>query len=678
MTLKTTIVMRSMNDSPDLARKTMESLSLQEGVEFRLIHIDSGSTDGTLEEFKRFGGEIFHIRPLEYIPGAVLNFGLELAEDELVTFLNADAVPVGRRWLALLLDALANHSDAIAAFSRQLPREDALPVFRRDYDRAFPEDKKPLIKGHFFSMASSTVRRSWWKEHRFDETLRYSEDTEWTYRARLQGKQILYVPDSIVVHSHNYTPEQCYRRFKGEGEADAWIYRTKPSFLRQVALPLAAAIVRDARTAAASSDTQSLLNSPRLRYSQRIGYWDGLTHGLKTAGSLDRQQAPDLSRPSYGRFTVASEPELEEKLDRDMAHLVKELLKLHPKPQAIILGGGYGRREGGVWVRDGHRLPYNDYDLYAVYDSATPLLPKKLRHAVHRLGQELSKKFGVDVDICPVSEKKLRKAPPRMEWVELRRGSLVLFGPPRYLEVMPDYNGSEIPYDEGERLLMNRGVGLLLAKRSLKTEGNFDREMLDFVTRNIHKAVLAAGDVILLRMGLYHYSYRERLARFRSLEMTVPETFSDLKKEYARAMQFREAPKFPVQDRITLLEQWEQVKSLLQSSHLWFVQSTLGAATFREYAEHCLHDIPLHPKSLFNPIKNRSYMKNSEVPVSEWFLHPQKRVRAALPFLLFSLSEEFTEEDEAILHRALLIDKNNRIDPRTAEETLLNLWREVN
>ena len=54
---------------------------------------------------------------------------------------------------------------------------------------------------------------------------------------------------------------------------------------------------------------------------------------------------------------------------------------------------------------------------------------------------------------------------------------------------------------EAARLLMNRGMGLLLAKES-ESDG--------FIMRNINKCVLGAGDARLIARGLYRWRAEER------------------------------------------------------------------------------------------------------------------------------------------------------------------------
>src|SRR5439155_8989164 len=77
---------------------------------------------------------------------------------------------------------------------------------------------------HFFSMVSSGLRKDIWAKRGFLEKMQYSEDDEYTRWCKAQGYRVVYCPDSVVMHSHNYTPAQAYKRSFGEGKALAAVW----------------------------------------------------------------------------------------------------------------------------------------------------------------------------------------------------------------------------------------------------------------------------------------------------------------------------------------------------------------------------------------------------------------------------------------------------------------------
>jgi len=216
------IVMRSFNEGWAL-RHTLPALQRQSHRKWELIVIDSGSTDGSVQLIQAAHPKHFiQIRHESYVPGRVLNWGMELATSEFVLFLNADATPQGDNWLTPLLEALRDPKTA-AVFGRQIPRPDCEAVYAHDYERCFGPERESARWDHFFSMASSGLRRDIWRKRGFVETLQYSEDEEYTRWCRSLGCRVVYCPESVAMHSHNYTPAQAWKRSFGEAKASALI-----------------------------------------------------------------------------------------------------------------------------------------------------------------------------------------------------------------------------------------------------------------------------------------------------------------------------------------------------------------------------------------------------------------------------------------------------------------------
>jgi rhamnosyltransferase len=164
---------------------------------------------------------------------------MQLAQSEFGIFLNGDATPQGSNWLRQLVENLQDPGVA-AVYGRQIPRPDCQAVYAADYERCFgpalpgiarPEGHAPTIPrwDHFFSMVSSGIRKDIWSQRGFLEKYQYSEDDEYTRWCRSRGYQIVYCPDSVVMHSHNYTPEQAYRRIYGEAFALAGVWENSPA-----------------------------------------------------------------------------------------------------------------------------------------------------------------------------------------------------------------------------------------------------------------------------------------------------------------------------------------------------------------------------------------------------------------------------------------------------------------
>jgi rhamnosyltransferase len=209
------VIMRSFNEGWAL-RETLPALRTQEYKNWEFIAFDSGSTDGSVELLRQANPRhLIQTQPEQYNPSRVLNRGMQLARAEFGIFLNADATPQGKRWLGPLVQAL-QHSQTAAVFSRQVPRPNCRAVYAHDYERCFGPNRESASWDHFFSMVSSGLRKDVWSQRGFLEKMQYSEDDEYTRWCRSRGYRVVYCPESVVMHSHNYSPDQAYRRSFGE------------------------------------------------------------------------------------------------------------------------------------------------------------------------------------------------------------------------------------------------------------------------------------------------------------------------------------------------------------------------------------------------------------------------------------------------------------------------------
>jgi rhamnosyltransferase len=211
---------------------------------------------------------------------------MELARNERVIFLNADATPQGCDWLGPLVSALAD-PEVAAAFGRQVPRPDCEAVFARDYDRCFGAARESAKWEHFFSMVSSGLRRDAWARRGFRETLQYSEDDEYTRWCRAEGYRIAYCPDSVVMHSHNYTPRQSYKRSFGEAWARSSVCpgsERNSNARRSLLLGWLRDVCGDLIYCGRTGRLRQFSRAPAIRWQQRLG---GL-HGFRAGWQMHR------------------------------------------------------------------------------------------------------------------------------------------------------------------------------------------------------------------------------------------------------------------------------------------------------------------------------------------------------------------------------------------------------
>jgi len=278
------IILRSYNEAWAL-KDTLARVSTQNYKNWELIVIDSGSTDGSQELIRKANPAHFlQIQPHEYNPSRVMNHGMKTARSEYGIFLNADATPQNDDWLRKLVEPLT-HRDVAAVFGRQIPRPDCEAVFACDYERCFGEHRESAKWEHFFSMVSSGIRKDIWSTRGFLEKLQYAEDDEYTRWAKANGYKVVYCPDSVVMHSHNYKPEQAYKRSFGDARALAASWEGSPgefNWLKTVVMGWASDMRHDLKFCIRSGRIKELPHSAAIRWHQRQGKLDGFREGWMT------------------------------------------------------------------------------------------------------------------------------------------------------------------------------------------------------------------------------------------------------------------------------------------------------------------------------------------------------------------------------------------------------------
>ena len=265
------VLMRSHNDIAFI-RQTLEALLSQEVDEVvEIVSCDDHSTDGTAEYLQSIP-VLRRIAPPDgrYIPGKTLNHMVREARGEYIIFNNGDAIPQNRAYLKNLVAPLKN-KEVDCVFANQIARKDAFAVVRKDYERAFGDGKISGKWHKFFSLVSSGFRKEELMLHPFDETFQYSEDSQWVNRREVN---IVYVPEAIVEHSHNYTVAEVKKRFFNEGVADKQMGKATPGRLR-IYKTILAETLRDWIYLAKCGAWKEFFYAPRYRYVQKMSYFRG-------------------------------------------------------------------------------------------------------------------------------------------------------------------------------------------------------------------------------------------------------------------------------------------------------------------------------------------------------------------------------------------------------------------
>jgi len=203
-----------------------------------------------------------------------------------------------------------------------------------------------------------------------------------------------------------------------------------------------------------------------------------------------------------GRHAAGDAPEIDRLVDEACSAIGAEIDAMRiPRLRGVVLGGGYGRGEGGVI---GDALS-NDLDFFVVTEEGEGEdTAESIAEALKPVSEKWTGKLGVEVDFAVKTPWRLRHDQERVMVQELLHGYFDVAGVKgEALFAGIEKRSPEVfPWMEAVRLLMNRGVGLLLAAEVGRSGG--------FAARNVNKCILGAGDARLIARHKYHWKATDR------------------------------------------------------------------------------------------------------------------------------------------------------------------------
>lgn len=219
--MKISVIIPTLNAEKYIAKLVL-SLKKQTLAYAELIIIDSSSRDNTADIARNLGCSITIVEKNSFDHGGTRNLGAGLSSGDVLVFMTQDAVPADNKCLERLVEPLKK-TEIAASFGRQVAMEDAFPAekFARLFnypETAVVKGKEDLprlgIKTFFFSNVCSAVRRREFEMvGRFPDRIIMNEDMVLAARLILNGYKVAYVPEAAVLHSHNYSIFQQFRRY---------------------------------------------------------------------------------------------------------------------------------------------------------------------------------------------------------------------------------------------------------------------------------------------------------------------------------------------------------------------------------------------------------------------------------------------------------------------------------
>ena len=274
----------------------------------------------------------------------------------------------------------------------------------------------------------------------------------------------------------------------------------------------------------------------------------------------------------HSNYTGLPSREIETLLDGMLPQLAAEIDALRlPGLAGVVLGGGYGRGEGGILrTPEGDKL-YNDLDFFVFADHADKGELARIDGELTKLAKPWEERLGVAVDFGPAKNlSALRNVARTLMFQELLHGWRPVWGNVELEKLLPDLPPGSLPFTEAARLLLNRGMGLVFAAERLLA-GSDDH---DFIVRNMNKAVLGGGDAMLIAAGRYRWPGSERTVEFRRLcaEEKLPARYADM---------YDSAYRFKLEPQPTLppapLEKWRECRDFYLAAFANVAGTSAGA-----------------------------------------------------------------------------------------------------
>ncbi len=221
------VIIPTLNASPFLP-ELLDVLNRQTVTDKEIIVIDSSSTDNTVEIAKSYGARTILIPKAEFDHGGTRNMAASMAEGEMLIFLTQDALPTDEHFIENLIMPLGK-DNVVACYGRQLPRDNAIPPekFARLFNypsNASIKSKRDIpilgIKTFFFpSVCSSVTKEAFIEAGQFPDKTIMNEDVILAAKLILNDHKIAYASDAKVIHSHNYSPLEQFKRYFDIGVA---------------------------------------------------------------------------------------------------------------------------------------------------------------------------------------------------------------------------------------------------------------------------------------------------------------------------------------------------------------------------------------------------------------------------------------------------------------------------
>ncbi|MFR2535232.1 MAG: glycosyltransferase [Clostridia bacterium] len=209
----------------DTAIKQQEQVNIKTIKYILTKHQEETKNDQTETILKQLQAMYTIVTPEEFSHSLTREKEIYKSQADIVVLITQDIIIQRRDWLYYLTKDI-EEGTCDAAYSRQLCNNQSIEKYTRESN--YPIESKIVskkdietlgLKTFFFSDASSAIKRETFiKLKGYDgKRLPISEDMYIAYKLIMNGYQIKYCAESQVIHSHQFTWKQQYKRYYDTG-----------------------------------------------------------------------------------------------------------------------------------------------------------------------------------------------------------------------------------------------------------------------------------------------------------------------------------------------------------------------------------------------------------------------------------------------------------------------------
>lgn len=196
---------------------------LKQSYPLREIHLIDTDTGIFPEELVQLSDNIkvTHIPKEKFDHGGTRHMGMLKSKAEIVVYMTQDALPANEHLIEELVKPFAE-KDIAVSYARQLPDQECKVIER--YTRSFNYPKQSRVKSiedldtlgiktYFCSDVCAAYRKDVYESlGGFEEKTIFNEDMIMAAKIIQSGCKIAYIAEAKVIHSHNYSCMQQFRR----------------------------------------------------------------------------------------------------------------------------------------------------------------------------------------------------------------------------------------------------------------------------------------------------------------------------------------------------------------------------------------------------------------------------------------------------------------------------------